>query len=136
MYPRFFFLSNQVTAIYDGDTFLSVYNNIMSYSKCITMIKNDEDVYLKFPAKILLIPWFSIGQKTRKYPFNHGIDAVVPGVVCEILEDVLEVEEEDLIYMDAIDDIEVNHWNRTVEVHLMTTRQLFSIIASEDTTIR
>ncbi|KAI8968677.1 hypothetical protein BDB01DRAFT_840267 [Pilobolus umbonatus] len=38
-----FFLSNQVTAIYDGDTFLSVYNNIMSYSKCITMSKNVVD---------------------------------------------------------------------------------------------
>ncbi|KAI8967667.1 hypothetical protein BDB01DRAFT_857029 [Pilobolus umbonatus] len=56
--------------------------------------------------------------------------------IIEIVEDVLEVEEEDLIYMDAIDDIEDNNWNRTVEVPLMTTRQLFSTIASEDTTIR
>ncbi|KAI8968727.1 hypothetical protein BDB01DRAFT_869179 [Pilobolus umbonatus] len=47
--------------------------------------------------------------------------------IIEIVEDLLE--------MDAIDDIEDNHWNRTVELPLMTTRQLFSIIVSEDTTI-
>ncbi|KAI8990362.1 hypothetical protein BDB01DRAFT_781096 [Pilobolus umbonatus] len=66
---------------------------------------------------------------------SNDIIEIVDEVI-DIVEDVLEVEEEDLIYMDAIDDIEDNHWNRTVEVPLMTTRQLFLIIVSEDTTIR